>query len=76
MTKEVKITTEYITLGQFLKFVGIIDSGFLAKIYLSKNEVLVNGENDCRRGRKLYPNDHVFVEKQEFVIKQRLYVLY
>ena len=69
MAKEVKITTEYITLGQFLKFVGIIDSGFLAKIYLSENEVLINGEIDCRRGRKLYPNDHIIVEKQEYVIK-------
>ena len=54
MAKEVKITTEYITLGQFLKFVGIIDSGFLAKIYLSENEVLINGEVDCRRGRKCF----------------------
>jgi len=69
MTKEIKITTEYITLGQFLKYVGIIDSGFLAKIYLSENKVLINGEVDNRRGRKLYPNDHVIVEKQEFVIK-------
>lgn len=69
MAKEVKITTEYITLGQFLKYVGIIDSGFLAKIYLSENEVLVNGEFDNRRGRKLYPGYQIVVEKQEYIIK-------
>ena len=42
MVKEVKISTEYITLGQLLKYVGIIDSGFLAKIYLSEHNIYVN----------------------------------
>ena len=67
--KEVKISTEYITLGQFLKFVGIIDSGFVAKIYLSENFVVVNGENENRRGRKLYPGYEILVENQKFFIK-------
>ncbi len=67
--KEVKISTEYITLGQFLKFVGIIDSGFVAKIYLSENFVIVNGEKENRRGRKLYPGYEILVENQNFIIK-------
>ena len=67
--KEVKISTEYITLGQFLKFVGIIDSGFIAKLYLSENFVIVNGEKENRRGRKLYPGYEILVENQNFVIK-------
>ena len=67
--KEVKINTEYITLGQFLKFVGIIDSGFVAKIYLSENFVVVNGENENRRGRKLYPGYEILAENQKFLIK-------
>ena len=69
MAKEVKITTDYITLGQFLKYVGIIDSGFLAKIFLNDHEVYINGELDTRRGKKLYPGDLVLVEKVEYVIK-------
>ena len=69
MAKEVKISTEFITLGQFLKFVGIIDSGFLAKIFLSEHEVYVNGVLDNRRGKKLYPNDRVLIEKEEYIIK-------
>lgn len=69
MAKEVKISTEYITLGQFLKYVGIIDSGFLAKIFLSEHEVYVNGELDTRRGKKLYSGDHVLIEKVEYIIK-------
>ena len=69
MAKEVKITTDYITLGQFLKYVGIIDSGFLAKIFLNNHEVYINGELDTRRGKKLYPGDLVLVEKVEYIIK-------
>lgn len=69
MAKEVKISTEFITLGQFLKFVGIIDSGFLAKIFLSEHNVYVNGVLDNRRGKKLYPNDRVLIEKEEYIIK-------
>ena len=69
MAKEVKITTDYITLGQFLKFVGIIDSGFLAKIFLNEHEVYINGELDTRRGKKLYPGDLVLIEKAEYIIK-------
>ena len=69
MAKEVKITTDYITLGQFLKYVGIIDSGFLAKIFLNEHEVYINGELDTRRGKKLYPGDLVLIEKVEYIIK-------
>ena len=69
MAKEVQITTDYITLGQFLKYVGIIDSGFLAKIFLNDHEVYINGELDTRRGKKLYPGDLVLVEKVEYIIK-------
>ena len=69
MAKEVKITTDYITLGQFLKYVGIIDSGFLAKIFLNDHEVYINGELATRRGKKIYPGDLVLVEKVEYIIK-------
>ena len=67
--QEVKISTEYITLGQFLKYVGIIDSGFVAKLYLSENFAIVNGEKENRRGRKLYPGYEIVVEGQKFLIK-------
>ena len=59
--EKVNITSEYITLGQFLKFVGIIDCGSYAKQFLQENVVYVNGEQDQRRGRKIYPRDVVKV---------------
>lgn len=50
---------EFITLGQFLKLAGIIQTGGQAKWYLSEHTVLVNGEEENRRGRKLYEGDEV-----------------
>ena len=58
-TRTVTITTDYITLGQLLKFARIIQEGGEAKRYLAENEVLVNGTPDARRGRKLRPGDSV-----------------
>lgn len=59
----------YITLNVLLKISGIIDTGGQAKYYLQENEVLVNGESEVRRGRKLYPDDEVVCENTKFIIK-------
>lgn len=65
----IKITTEFITLGQFLKIKDFISSGGAAKYYLAENEVFVNNELEQRRGRKLYPNDVVKIDNKEYLIK-------
>ena len=54
-----KISTPYITLGQLLKESGVIDTGGMAKWYLSEHEVFVNGELEDRRGKKLRVGDEV-----------------
>ncbi len=65
-TREVHIVTPYITLGQLLKLVNLIGNGGEAKSFLATQEVIVNGEVDCRRGRKLYPGDEVEIAKKRF----------
>jgi ribosome-associated protein len=55
----IKISTEYITLGQFLKLADLIQSGGMAKWFLSEYEVFINGELDVRRGRKLRSGDKI-----------------
>ena len=65
---EVGITTEYIALGQFLKFVGCIDNGAAAKHYLIENEVFINGSKEDRRGRKIYPGDIVKIIDTEYKV--------
>ncbi len=66
--EQVKISSEYITLGQFLKFVGIIDCGSYAKVFLSENLVEINGVDDQRRGRKIYPGDVVKVLNKSYEV--------
>ena len=53
-TIKIKDDKEFITLGQLLKIEGLIFTGGEAKIYLEENDVLVDGERETRRGRKLY----------------------
>lgn len=60
--KIIQLKSEYITLGQFLKVADCIQSGGEAKFFLQENTVFINGEQDQRRGRKLYSNDQVKVE--------------
>ncbi len=50
----VNITSEYITLGQLLKFVDLIPSGAMAKEYIQEHEIFVNNEYCKMRGKKLY----------------------
>ncbi|WP_039044072.1 S4 domain-containing protein YaaA [Sporosarcina sp. ZBG7A] len=59
--EEIHFNTEYVTLGQLLKMANVISSGGMAKWYLSENVIYVNGEEEQRRGRKLYDGDLVMV---------------
>jgi S4 domain protein YaaA len=59
MPDKIKIDTEFITLGQFLKLADVIQTGGMAKWFLSENEIFINGEQDQRRGRKLRSGDKV-----------------
>lgn len=65
----INIKSEYITLSQFLKFTGIITNGGEAKFFLENNDVLINGELDNRRGKKLYPNDIIEILGIKYQIK-------
>jgi ribosome-associated protein len=56
MTRE---KTEYITLQQFLKKAGLVQSGGEAKVMILQENVSVNGIPETHRGRKLYPGDIV-----------------
>ena len=58
---EVTIRDEVIRLGQFLKLAGLADSGATAKALVEEGEVLVNGEAERRRGRRLRRGDVVVV---------------
>ena len=69
--ERVFIDTEFITLGQFLKFSGLISNGSEAKFYLQTVKIMVNNEPEDRRGRKLYPDYEVKIGKKAFLICKR-----
>lgn len=56
---EFELNDEYITLAQLLKACDVVYSGGQAKEYLANMEVLVNGVNENRRGKKIYHGDIV-----------------
>lgn len=69
VVKEVTIHTEYITLGQLLKFSDVIFEGGDAKAYLAETKVLVNGIDENRRGKKIRPGDKVELPEMTIIVK-------
>lgn len=65
VAREVSIRSETIKLGQLLKLAGLIGSGSEAKDLLADEAVLVNGEPEVRRGRRLHAGDVVRVGDEE-----------
>ena len=66
--KEITIRDEYIKLGQAMKMAGLADSGVEAKEAILNGEVKVNGEEELRRGRKLYKGDVFEFGKEEIKV--------
>lgn len=66
-SKNVAISSEFITLGQLLKEEGIIPTGGAAKWFLKEQAVKVNGEHEDRRGKKLRVGDQIEISGIETV---------
>ncbi|MDD4069244.1 MAG: S4 domain-containing protein YaaA [Candidatus Izemoplasmatales bacterium] len=66
--KDVRIKTEYITLGQLVKFLSLVSSGGEVKFFLLDNPITVNNELESRRGKKLYPQDVIQINNKSYRI--------
>jgi len=55
----IEIETETIRLSQLLKLANVVQDGSEAKFRITSGEVMVNGEVELRRGRKLRNGDLV-----------------
>lgn len=62
-------TVETIRLDQFLKLAQVAQTGGQAKQIIQAGLVMVNGEVEHRRGRKLHPGDVVVVDDEELVVE-------
>ena len=67
--EKVKISTEFIKLDQFLKWLAVVDSGSQAKQVILDGEVKVNDEVETRRGRKIYPEYKVEIFNKIYVVE-------
>jgi len=64
----IKLKEEYIKLGQALKAAGFVDSGVEAKFVIQDGLVLVNGNVEYQRGKKLVDGDVVDFEGYQIKI--------
>ena len=64
----IKLRDEYIKLGQALKAAGLVASGVIAKDVIVNGEVLVNGQTEYQRGKKLRDGDIVEFEGNQIRI--------
>ncbi len=75
MVKEIKMELfqlrageDFIRLGQVLKAAGMAETGAEAKEVIQDGLVMVNGETETRRGRKLHSGDVVLYDGKELRI--------
>ncbi|MBO5260722.1 MAG: RNA-binding S4 domain-containing protein [Coprococcus sp.] len=66
----IKLREDYIKLGQALKAAGFVDTGLDAKEVIVQGLVVVNGEIETRRGRKLYDGDEVEFDGDKISIQK------
>jgi ribosome-associated protein len=64
-----KIDGEFIKLDSFLKAIDAVSSGGEAKMLIQDGHVMVNGEIETRRGRKLRQGDRVAFGRSEFQVE-------
>ncbi len=60
----------YLTLGQLLKKLDLIESGGEAKLFLASHNVSIDGETETRRGRKLYDRSYVVIDQKVYQLKE------
>ena len=60
-----------IRLDQYLKRIGVAQTGGHAKYLISEGLVMVNEEVVHQRGKKLYDGDKVSCEGQDWVVSEK-----
>ena len=66
----IKLKEDYIKLGQALKAAGLVDSGVEAKFVIQDGLVLVNGNVELQRGKKLIDGDIVEFDGNQIKIEK------
>ena len=67
--KIVKIHSDSIKLGQFIKYLGIVSTGGEIKNYLLENTVKVNKIATESRGKTIFEGDIVEINGENFIVE-------
>ena len=55
-------------LDQYLKYIGLVQTGGEAKMIIKSGRILVNGIVENRRGRKLIDGDHIIFANETYIV--------
>ena len=55
-------------LDQFLKLIGVVQTGGEAKIIIRSGKISVNGMVETRRGRKLNEGDQILFANETYIV--------
>ena len=69
--REVGVTKEPVELYKILKFEGMASSGGEAKSVIAEGRVIVNGEVETRKRRKIISGDIIEFAEEKIAIKLR-----
>lgn len=67
--REVQINQEPVELYKILKFEGLVSSGGEAKMAVAQGQVLVNGNMESRKRKKIVAGDIIEFEGEKIQIK-------
>ncbi|AEI89718.1 RNA-binding S4 domain-containing protein [Mycoplasmopsis bovis] len=70
MKPEIYIKDNFITIGQLLKKIGLIQTGGGAKFYLESNKVLINNKKPEGRNTKVKNGDLLIINSNIFIVKK------
>ena len=65
------ISTKHIELNNFLKILGIANTGGRAKLIIRAGEIKVNGEIETRNKRKLHSGDFVEYSGKKYEVEEK-----
>ena len=67
--RQVDISDQPVELFKILKFEGIVVSGGQAKLVISNGQVIVNGEVETRKRRKIMDGDIIVFEEEKLLVR-------
>lgn len=69
-TRQVEIREEPVELYKILKFEGLVSSGGEAKSIIAEGQVVLNGEVETRKRKKIVSGDIIVFGQEKLLIKK------